>query len=317
MKPVNLKRQMSMRVSIRQFGLRLLMLAFIAMSGLISVACVAQETVPSAPAPAAVPLPANTAPAVDAAPTPAHPEENSGLKLGVGDAVSIQVYGRPELATTTYVSDDGAIAAPLAGSVHVSGLSPAEAAQRVADAYREGQILVNPQVTINVVQFRSQQVSVLGEVRNPGRYPIESKMTIFDLIAQAGGINENGADVIYLLRHDSDGNLIRSPIDFKGLSDPTKPIPTIAIRGGDSVFIPRAEQFYIYGQVQKPGMYRLEPSMTVIQAISLGGGITPSGSDSRIEIKRRHTDGKYTTFDAHLTDPVQVNDVIRVKERIF
>ncbi len=244
-------------------------------------------------------------------------EAGPTLTLGSGDVVNIQVYGRPELSISTYVADDGTVQMPLAGTIQVSGLSPTQASQRLADALKEGGFLVHPQVSIILSQFRSQQVSVLGDVRSPARFPIESRTTVFDLLALAGGITDNGADVIYLLRPDKSGHVSRLPIDLKGLADNQKPIPTITLRGGDTVFVPRAEQFYISGEVASPNMYRLEPGMTVLQAMSRGGGVTLRGSENRVEIRRRLADNRYVTVTPQLTDPVFPNDVIRVKERIF
>ncbi|WP_299691793.1 SLBB domain-containing protein [Hydrocarboniphaga sp.] len=239
------------------------------------------------------------------------------LRLGPGDAVTVQVFGRPEFNTTAYVSEDQTILVPLAGPVKVGGLSPADAAMRVGDALRDGQYLVNPQVSINISQFRSQQISVLGEVHTPGRYSIESRTSVLDMLAQAGGVNETGADVITLIRTGTDGQVEHLPINLKKLvsGDPSQ--SQVALRGGDSLFIPRAEQYYVYGEVTSPNMYRLEAGMTVVQAISRSGGLTPRGSDRRIEIKRLTRDGEYRTLDASLSDSVQPNDVIRVKERIF
>ena len=233
--------------------------------------------------------------------------------FGIGDPVSMQVYGRPELNTTTFVADDGTIAVPLAGSVPVVGLSPANAAKRVAAAFREGKFLVDPQVTI----FRSQHVSVLGAVRTPGRFVVESRATVLDVLAQAGGVNENGANVVVLLRPENDGKVSRQSIDLKGLSQQNAPLPTLTLRGGDSIFVPPADQFSIYGEVKSPNLYRLESGMTVVQAIARGGGITPRGSSSRIEISRNRPDGTTVIRDGKLNDAVQANDVIRVKERFF
>ncbi|HKY93138.1 MAG TPA: SLBB domain-containing protein [Nevskiaceae bacterium] len=238
------------------------------------------------------------------------------LQLGPGDAVTVQVYGRPEMTTTTYVADDGAIQVPLAGAVRVGGVSPAEAGRRIADALR-GDYVLDPHVTVTLAQFRSQQVSVLGEVRSPGRYPVDSRITPFDLLAQAGGITEDGADTVVLIRTGTDGQARRETIDLRALTRPDGGLPDLVLRGGDSLFVPRAEQFYIYGEVHSPNMYRLEPGMTVIQAISRGGGITTRGSDRRIEIQRSAPDGRSLTVDAHPADRVLANDVIRVKERIF
>jgi len=241
----------------------------------------------------------------------------TGPTLGISDAVTVQVYGRPELNTTTYVSDDGTITVPLAGSVPVVGLSPVRAAQRVAAALRLGKFLVDPQVTLSLTQFKGQQVSVLGAVRTPGRFAVEARTTVLDVLAQAGGTTENGGDVVLLLRPNSAGKVVRYSIDLKGLSRGNVPVPTLTLRGGDSLFVPPADQFYIYGEVHSPNMYRLEPRMTVVQAISRSGGITPRGSDSRIEITRRNANGTTATIDGGLGDAVQANDVIRVKERIF
>jgi len=249
--------------------------------------------------------------------------QGTSLKITSTLASASQLSGtalpttEPELSSTSYVADDGTLQMPLAGAVQVSGLSPAEASQRLADALKAGKFLVNPQVSIILSQFRSQQVSVLGDVRSPARFPVEARTTVFDLLALAGGITESGADVIYLLRPDKAGHVSRYPIDLKGLTDSGRPIPTITLRGGDTVFVPRAEQFYISGEVAAPNMYRIEPGMTVLQAMSRGGGVTPRGSENRVEIRRRLPDNRYVTVTPQLTDPVLPNDVIRVKERIF
>lgn len=239
------------------------------------------------------------------------------IQLGAGDSVSIQVYGQPDMTTTVYVSDDGTIPVPLAGAVPVAGLSPAEASQRIEKALKDGRFLVDPHVTLTVVLSRSQRVSVLGQVGHPGLYPIESNTTIFDLLAQAGGALETGSDVIFLLRPDAAGGVQRYPIDLKGLDDPKSAIPTQGLHGGDSLFVPRAEQFYIYGEVTAPNKYKVEAGMTVIEAISRAGGVTVRGSERRVDIKRLATDGKYITFKAKLNDLVKADDVIRVKESIF
>lgn len=239
------------------------------------------------------------------------------LLLRTGDVVSVQVYGRPELALTTAVAEDGSITVPLVGNVTVADLSAAKAGQRIAAAYRHGMFLVDPQVTLSLANARGNQVSVLGAVKTPGRFPVDPRTTVLDVLAQAGGITENGASTVVLLRPDKTGKTTRYAIDLKGLSQGRLAVPTLALRGGDSLFVPPAEQFYILGEVKAPNMYRLEPGMTVVQAISRGGGITPRGSSSRIEIKRRSPDGSYLTGSADLGDALQADDVVRVKERIF
>jgi polysaccharide export outer membrane protein len=241
------------------------------------------------------------------------------LQLGPGDQVKMDVFGRPEMDTTTYVADDGSIRVPLAGKVMIGGLSPSEAGQKVEAALKRGQYLVDPHVTFTVVQSRSQRVSVLGEVRAPGRYPIESNTTVLDLLAQAGGATEKGADIIYILRADPSGNLQRFPVNLRGTVDSQDATPAVlqTLRGGDSIFVPLAQQFYIAGEVRSPAMYRLESGMTLVQAIARAGGITERGSTSRVQIKRRGPKGDYIVISGKSNEKIQPDDVITVKERIF
>ncbi|MEP6883761.1 MAG: SLBB domain-containing protein [Gammaproteobacteria bacterium] len=239
------------------------------------------------------------------------------LQLGPGDSVAILVYGQPDMSDTVYVSDDGTVPVALAGPVQVGGLSPSQAAARIERALRDAKILVDPHVTLTVAQSRSQRVSVLGQVGKPGRYPIESNTSIFDLLAEAGGVTENGSSTVEILRPDKDGNVVRYPISLNDGSEAGKSKPELSLKGGDSVFVPRAPQFYIYGEVTAPGKFNIESGMTVVEAIARAGGITPRGSQRRIEIKRQKADGGYATSKAELGEKVEPGDVIRVKESIF
>jgi polysaccharide export outer membrane protein len=262
--------------------------------------------------PAAQPLPTMDPIAI---PTTARPV----LQLGPGDQVKLTVFGRPEMDTTTYVADDGSIRVPLAGEVSIGGLSPSEAGQRVEAALRSGQFLVDPHVTFTVIQSRSQRVSVLGEVHTPGRYPMESNTTVLDLLAQAGGETDKGADTIYILRPDGTGALQRIAVDLKTAVDSNNSMPAVmqTLRGGDSLFVPAAQTFYIAGEVKAPASYRLDGGMTLVQAIARAGGVTERGSASRVQIKRRTLKGDYQVISGKASEVIQADDVITVKERIF
>lgn len=249
-------------------------------------------------------------PALSPPPVAAGTEQRRMSQLGAGDQVSIQVYGQPDMDKTTYVGDDGTVNVSLAGAVKVAGLSPQEAGKRIERALVEGQLLVNPQVTITVVQPVSQRVSVLGEVRTPGRYPVAPNTTIFDLLAQAGGATENAGDFVYIQRTGPDGKPVRYRVERDASASQT-------LQSGDSISVPVADQFYIYGEVTSPSKYRIESGMTVIQAIARAGGITPRGSDRRVDIKRIGKDGQYVVRHAKAGDLVEPNDVIYVKESIF
>lgn len=241
------------------------------------------------------------------------------LQVGRGDQLRVEVFGSPELATTTSVADDGSIHIPFAGPVIVVGLSPSEAARKVATALKAGDFLVNPQVSVTVIQSLSQRVSVLGEVRSPGRYVIESDTTVFDLIAKAGGRTEKGSDTVYILRPDASGVLQRLPVDTYSVMTPSADgsvTPIQTLRGGDSILVPKAT-FMITGQISAPGEYRIEGEMLLFQAIARAGGVTAMGSTSRVEIRRRGPDDKFINIKGKTDMQVQPGDVIKVKERLF
>ena len=264
------------------------------------------------PAPAA-PLPVPAAAGVPAAANAVGPLS----PLGPGDSVTLHVFGQPDMDTVLGVADDGSIRVPLAGAIQVGGLSPETAARRVEKAFKDAGFFIDPHVTLTVTQSLSQRVSVLGEVRTPGRYPVDAKTSIIDLLAQAGGETEFASDTVYVLRTDPSGAVKRYPVNVKSMMGAGPLAPTQLLHAGDSVYVPRAEQFFIMGEVQKPAMYKLEPNLTILQAISVAGGVTPKGSDRRVEIKRVGKNGEQVVVKAKPNDLVQPDDVIRVKESIF
>ena len=236
-----------------------------------------------------------------AAPSWAQPVE----KLGVGDAVRVTVFQQPDLTTEARISERGTISMPLVGEVKLAGLSPNQAASRVAEELKKGKYLNRPQVSLAVTTVRSRQVNVLGQVARPGRYPLDdSSSQLADVIAAAGGVAEGGADYVTLMR---DGKSQRVPVIAKG----------IYLKNGDTIYVDRAPVFYIYGEVTRSGAYRVEPNMTVMQAIAAGGGITPRGSDRRLKLRRAGGDGTLVERDVSLNDVVKANDVIYVKEALF
>ena len=240
-----------------------------------------------------------------------------GDTLGAGDTVRITVFQYPDLTTETRVSSRGTIAFPLVGDVTVSGLTPSAAAARIAEELRRGQYMVNPQVTVVMNQLRSRQVSVLGQVNRPGRYALEdANPKLTDILALAGGMSATGADrvTVVVLR---DGRKENLEVDVPAMVRSGDMSRNIEIRNGDTIFVHRAPVFYIYGEVQRAGAYRLEDNMTVMQALSLGGGLTDKANDRGLKINRRMPDGQVQRLDAKLTDRVHSDDVIYVKDSLF
>jgi polysaccharide export outer membrane protein len=238
------------------------------------------------------------------------------LALGTGDVVKISVYNNPDLSVETRVSASGFITFPLLGQVAVGGLSTAAAEKKVASLLVSGGYVKNPQVNIIVTLMQSQQVSVLGQVNRPGRYPIEGSRTLLDVLAQAGGISADGGDVISLLRV-REGGAAKQVIDITDMVRRGDVAGNLEMAGGDVIYVERAPRFYIYGEVQRPGMFRIERSMTVLQALAAGGGLTARGTERGLRIKRRDAAGKLQILDAQYDDLVQNDDVVYVRESLF
>ena len=262
-------------------------------------------------------IPSSTDPATEpSASTTGQPGNEQLMRLGAGDLISVRVYGQPDMDGDLYVSDEGTITVPLLGAVPVANLSSVDAARKVETALRRQQILVQPHVSIQVVQSHSQLVSILGEIKSPGRYPISPGTNVIEMLAQAGGETQDGASFVYVLR-PAPGGTKRYRISLAGLGDPHDPLTTDALEAGDSIYVPKAEEIYVYGEVRAPGQYRYEPGMTVMEAIARAGGVTDRGSSRRMALKRSGPDGQAIVVAARPDDPVQPDDNIRVKESIF
>ncbi|MEQ1558614.1 MAG: polysaccharide export protein EpsE [Methyloglobulus sp.] len=237
--------------------------------------------------------------------------------IGPDDSLRITVYGYDDIKTETRVSADGRITFPLVGEVQVAGKSTFEVERELASLLIKGGFILDPQVTVMVMDYKSQQVSVLGQVGKPGRYALESASTLVDLIAMAGGITPLGDDKALIARKNAAGEVTKQEIDLRQMLESSEKAQLFAMQQGDIVYVPKAPMFYIYGEVLKPGSYRIEPKLSVAQALSLGGGLTPRGTERGIMVKRSDKNGKITEIDVELSDTVQKDDVILVDERWF
>lgn len=237
--------------------------------------------------------------------------------LGPGDSVRVTVFQNPDLTTEARISERGAIVFPLIGEVALAGRSPVEAGQLIAGELRRGRFLKQPQVNVSVLEVRSRLVSVLGQVARPGHYPLDgSRSKLTDLIAAAGGITATGNETVTVIGK-REGKELRQEVDLVAIHRAGKAAPDVELRGGDTILVPRAQLVYVYGEVQRAGAYRLEPDMLVMQAISLGGGLTVRGTERGMTIRRRMPDGSVSKIGARPTDPLQADDVIYVPESLF
>lgn len=234
-------------------------------------------------------------------------------KVGSDDLLKINVFDHPELSVDARISRSGNITFPLLGEVRALGLSPRQLEELLTGRLEEGGYLHSAQVSVLVTDYQSQKISVMGQVAKPGQYALTTPSTVLDLLAQAGGpVNAVAADQAVLTRRGGERLTIDLDALFKGdaARNPT-------VLAGDTIYVPRAPLFYIYGEVQRPGSYRLERNMTVAQAISAGGGLSPKGSEHWMKVKRHDPGGALREVPVKDRDTLHEDDVLLIKESWF
>lgn len=237
--------------------------------------------------------------------------------IGAGDVIRVTVFQSPDLTLETRVPESGVVAYPLLGTVKLGGLTIGEAEKRIAEGLREGKFVKQPQVSILITQLRGNQASVLGHAVRPGRYSLElSNTRLSDLMALAGGVAPDGSEILTVVG-TRDGKPFRTQIDFRTLFRGANAANDIVIQNNDVVYVDRAPQIYIYGEVQRPGPLRLERGMTVLQALAAGGGLTLRGTQRGIKVHRKGADGAVKELTPGLQDQLQQEDVVYVRESLF
>jgi polysaccharide export outer membrane protein len=243
--------------------------------------------------------------------------------LSAGDVLKITVYGQPDLTTVARIGGDEKITFPLIGDVKIGGLTTAQAESSIASQLQKRGYVKNAQVSIFIEQRRrtmTNSVTILGQIARAGKYPVqqaseEGVQTLVDLLAVAGGTKDHAADHLLLMKKEGKGQK-KIQVDLVALLREGDLKHNHVLNGGDIILVPEMDVFYIYGQVQRPGRYRLERGMTVMQAISVASGITDRGSESSVSLKRS-SNGDVKSSSAKLTDVLQADDVIYVKESLF
>jgi polysaccharide biosynthesis/export protein len=241
--------------------------------------------------------------------------------VGPNDVLAITVFNQPQLSGKFAVESDGTLAFPLVGRVAVGGLSiravEDEVRQRLSAGY-----LTDPRVSVTVEQYRSQQIFVMGEVKQPGSLQFTGAMTLIEALARAGSTTDRAGSEAMIVRpangppkapNGANSETIR--IDLQSLQTGVLS-QNVALRAGDTIFVPRAATVFVSGQVKSAGEYVIRPGMSVRQALALAGGVSDRGSTRRIQIVRK-VDGKEVTLGVGLQTPVQAGDTIVVRERFM
>ncbi len=246
--------------------------------------------------------------------------KSANYVVGPQDVLAVTVFNEPQLSGRFRIENDGQFNYPFLGRVNASGTTVSEIAALLRRGLADG-YLRDPQVVVDVEVFRSQNVFVMGEVRAPGRYTLTGVVTLVEALSQAGSTAPTaGSEVLVLRPKHGAGGTPTAPgsddaevqrINLRDIQA-GKLSANVAIRDGDTIFVPRAQRFYVTGQVRNPGAYVLEMNLTVLQAISMAGGVTDRGSTGRVRIIRNQKE-----FDVKPADIVQADDTIVVRQRLL
>jgi polysaccharide export outer membrane protein len=224
------------------------------------------------------------------------PKDFSELRIVPGDLLSVSVYDVPELSETYRVDPAGDLAIPLCGKVQVRGLTLPEVAALLETTLVKDQVLVHPQVTVDVQQYAGQYVTVNGEVANPSRVEVIAPTKLSEVLAQAGGLTPAAGSHIKI-RHGSDDAAPEEDVPYLRSQD-NGGTASIVVRPGDSVFVPRAGIVYVLGAVNRPGGYVMQEDgkLNVAQALALSGGTAMQANTGGLRVIRRNPDGTVLDF---------------------
>jgi polysaccharide export outer membrane protein len=250
--------------------------------------------------------------------------EQSDYIVGPQDVLNVTVFGEADFTGKYTVERDGTFTFPQLGRITGAGMSQRgieqELKKQLADGY-----LKNPQVAVSIESYREQRILVLGEVRTPGEYQLAGDTTLLAALARAGSTTPAASREAIIVRapkrpaasanegEPAEADVIH--IDLAALQAGNVGL-NMRLQDGDTVTVPKAQSVFVSGQVRSPGAYSIDPGTTVLQVLSLAGGLSERGADGRIRIQRT-ANGKRLDIKAKLTDLVQPGDTLIVPERFF
>lgn len=250
--------------------------------------------------------------AQESAAVPRSPAANSRGPLNLStidedEVLTITVEGEPDLSRRYPVDSEGHVTFPLIGKVRAAGLTPGELTASLGERLRDG-YLRDPKITVAIGDSGTQVVYVSGEVRSPGRIRTVGPVPIIQALTLAGSRSVAASDDMLLIRAGGE----KTTVSFKDLGAHSD----LLLNDGDTLFLPKAQTFFILGEVRHPGTYILDGEMTVAQAIALAGGVTPTGSGRDIKVTRV-ANGRRVTIDMKPADILRPNDTVQIPSRIF
>ncbi len=250
-------------------------------------------------------------------------------RVGPKDLLEISVFGADELSRTVRVSEDGKVTLPLLGEVLVDGLTKSELEKKLADLLGE-KYVQNPQVTVFIREYQSKRVSVLGAVEKPGPYQLLGRLTLMQIVSEAGGLTRDAGSDIIIIRQLLDGTSTSLRISIDDLFLKGDAQLNVPLEPGDIVNIPvdKLVAVYVFGQVKNPGALQVKRSAipTLLQAIAQAGGFTERASRGGVVIKRKDETGKEQEIKVNVRRilsnkqkdvPLLENDTVYVPESLF
>lgn len=238
--------------------------------------------------------------------------------IGTDDVLKVTVYNHPNLTATDRVSGEGVIMLPLIGEVKLAGLSVEQAAKKISLLLRDG-FIMDPKVSVFVVEFRSRKVMIMGQVFRPGIFTLSGNTTFLELLTLAGGLTKEAGDKATIKRKVPDNKETEGliAIDLRRLIVQGDASLDVTLMDNDSIYISKAGVFYITGEIKKPDAYKHEEGLTVIKAATMAGGFTEKAAPARIKIIRKMDKKEKVIERVNMDEVVLPDDIIIVPETYF
>jgi len=235
--------------------------------------------------------------------------------VGEGDVLNIKVYENDDLSTTVRISANEIIRVPLLGEISVKDLTISQVAAKIEALLADG-YLVSPQVNVFMEEYRSKRAIIIGEINNPGQYELRGRNTLLEFISKAGGLTSDAGTLATIKRvaHDKENKI---SINLDKLIKEGQTSLNLIIMDKDTVYISKAERYYVSGEIKKPDSYKYEPGLTVIKAITTAGGFSKIASRGKVRIIRKKDGDEKVLEQVKMDEPVQPNDIIVDPESFF
>lgn len=232
-----------------------------------------------------------TAPAVPARNMPPPPPS---LPISFGDLIQVTVFDSPELSGSLRVNSNGEVVLPLGGAVKVKGLTAADAGAAIAAQLKQSGILLEPHVMVMILEYQTQGVTVTGEVKTPGVYPLLANRTVMDMIAMAGGLNENAGKIATVFHRDNPAGVREVKLNVSVQTPASAVEGSVEVLPGDTISVSRSGVIYVLGDVGRPGGFLVEHNdrLSILQALALAQGANQTASYGSTRLMRKTNSGR-------------------------